>query len=99
MFRNVPTARRSRSTSTPWIVGEYRKVFGSVGRENLADGHFLRPLKRSARKDTPGTRQIHGERADYPRGRMAGPKWLPISECSDLTGKDGGISFRICFVP
>jgi hypothetical protein len=35
-FRNVPTARRSRSTPTPWIVGEYGKVFGGVGTRKFS---------------------------------------------------------------
>jgi hypothetical protein len=47
-FRNVPTARRSRSTPTPWIVGEYRNVFGSVETRKFGRWQFLKSL---ARKD------------------------------------------------
>ncbi len=49
-FRNVPTARRSRSTPTPRITGTSS---AASRRADLADGHLLRCLKRLARKDKP----------------------------------------------
>jgi hypothetical protein len=50
-FRKVPTARRSRQLPRLGLSEGTGKSSAAWGRENLADGHFLRRLKRLGRND------------------------------------------------
>ena len=52
-FQNVPTARRSRSTPTPWIVGEYRNVFGSVETRKSSRRTFSAAYRRDCERWKP----------------------------------------------
>src|SRR5258708_33629789 len=52
-FQNVPTARRSRSTPTPWIVGEYRNVFSSVETRKSSRRTFSAAYRRDCERWKP----------------------------------------------